>query len=77
MVIKESQERENIWIQIFILFGWALIISHTRAIRFLTDEPFCWFVELELGLPSANRVLSPASGRNNSCSHAGRWQSPF
>lgn len=45
MVIKESLEREKIWIQILIPFVWELIISQATAVRFLIDKPFCWLVK--------------------------------
>lgn len=45
MVIKESLEKEKIWIQILISFGWELIISQARVVRFLIDKPFCWLTE--------------------------------
>lgn len=42
MIIKDSLEREKIWIQILISFGWELIISQARAVGFLIDNAFCW-----------------------------------
>lgn len=69
MAIKESLESENIWIQILIFFAGNWLSPKA--------ELFCFtLINLSIGLrkvpESANRVLSPVLGRNNSCSHTGQ-----
>lgn len=45
MAIKESLEREKVWNQILMLFGWELVISQDRDVRFLIDKHFYWLEE--------------------------------